>query len=288
MDAGTMREESACSTGHATQPFWRQAPYPQWLSELTGTALLVGVGVSMVILNFGAGSPMARWLPDPAARRALTGFLFGAVGALIVVSPVGKCSGAHINPVVTLAFWFHRRLCPRFAAGYIVAQLAGAVLGAWPLLAWGPMGGSVQYGATVPGAGVGAEVALAGEAATTFTLVAGLFFFLSRRELRRFTPLLFPFLYAAMVLVEAPLSGTSTNPARSLGPAVVAGVWHGWWVYWVGPLLGTLLALGMQRLRWLGRFEVEVAKLFHFDHDPHGIFHAPPRLQGGRGAERVG
>jgi aquaporin Z len=75
-----------------------------------------------------------------------------------------------------------------------------------------------------------------------------------------------------MVYLEAPISGTSTNPARSLGPAVISGDWSGWRVYWIGPVLGTLAAVAIDSITWLRRLETEVPKLFHFEHDPHGIF----------------
>jgi aquaporin Z len=243
-----------------------------FFSELVGTALLVGIGVSIVILNFGAGSPVAILLPDSGVRRLVTGFLFGVVGGSIAVSPVGKVSGAHINPVVTLAFWTKRKMTTGHASGYVMAQLSGAVLGAWPLLGWGLMGKSIDFGATCPGSGYTAWQAMLGETVTTFGLIVGIFMFIGHRRLRSYTPLLFPFLYAAMVYLEAPVSGTSTNPARSLGPSLVSGNWHGWWVYWIGPLIGTLLALAVHRFSPLNWFEVEVAKLYHFEHDPHGVF----------------
>jgi aquaporin Z len=243
-----------------------------FVSEFLGTALLVAAGVSVVILDFGAGSPVAALLPEAGTRRLITGFLFGAIGGTIALSPVGKISGAHINPVVTLAFWLKGKMRPAHALGYAAAQLAGGIAGALPLLLWGRMGGSVEFGATVPGTGYTALQAVAGETVTTFALVAGLFMFLGHARLRAFTPVLFPFLYALMVYWEAPVSGTSTNPARSLGPALAAGDWRGWWVYWAGPLAGTLLALAVGRLPLLRRLEVEVAKVYHFEHDPHGIF----------------
>jgi len=79
-------------------------PWRVYVSELVGTALLLLVGLSVVILMFGTGTPMARLIPSEGLRRLITGFFFGTTGALIALSPVGKVSGAHINPAVTLAF----------------------------------------------------------------------------------------------------------------------------------------------------------------------------------------
>jgi len=156
--------------------------------------------------------------------------------------------------------------------GYITAQFAGAVAGSIPLLLWGTSGRSVGFGTTTPGAGFTPAEALLGEIVTTIGLIVGLFIFLGHKRLRRYTPLLFPFLYAAMVYLEAPLSGTSTNPARSFGPSVVSGIWAGWWIYFVGPLTGMLIGLSIHRFSWLKRFEVEVAKVYHFEHDIYGVF----------------
>jgi aquaporin Z len=249
-----------------------KTPWTLYLSEFVGTALLLAIGLSFVILDFGTGSPVVTLLPDAGLRRLITGFLFGTTGALIAVSPIGKESGAHINPVVTLAFWLMGKLRSRHAVGYVLAQLAGAILGCLPLLAWGAIGRSVHLGATLPGAGYGAGVAILGEVGTTFALIIGLFLFIRHPRIRPFTPMLFPFLYAFMVWLEAPVSGTSTNPARSLGPAVVSGTWSDWWVYWIGPPLGMSLAVGFYRTSWLRHLEIEVAKLYHFEHDPHGVF----------------
>ena len=113
---------------------WR-FPWQVFFSELVGTALLVLIGLSMVILMFGAGSPMIRVVPSEGARRLITGFLFGATGALIALSPVGKESGAHINPIVTLGFWLMGKLDSRFALGYGLAQLTGACMGVCHYLA---------------------------------------------------------------------------------------------------------------------------------------------------------
>jgi aquaporin Z len=257
----------------------KKLPWGAFISELIGTGILILVGLSFVILDFGNGSPVVRLLPDPGLRRLITGFLFGSTGALIAFSWVGKVSGAHINPVVTLAFWLRGKFDGKIALGYVFSQLIGAILGSLPLIAWGQIGKSVNYGATLPGQAYGPGWAVAGELITTFCLIIGLFLFLGHKPLRNFTPLLFPFLYAVMVFLEAPVSGTSTNPARSLGPALISGEWQYWWVYWVGPILGTLLALSLQRVPWFRRFEIEVAKIYHFEHDPFGIFGLEEELE---------
>jgi aquaporin Z len=175
-----------------------------------------------------------------------------------------------------MGFWLMHRLDLRAAIGYIVAQLLGACLGAMPLLAWGSMGRSVAFGATIPGAGYPTAVVLIGEIVTTFGLVATLCVFLGFHQLRRFTPFVIPFLYAVMVPLEAPISGTSTNPARTLGPALISGRWEGWWIYWLGPLVGTAIAI-MVCSSFARR--IEVAKLYHFDNDRRRLFH---RMAGSR------
>lgn len=249
----------------------RFAPIPPqtFVSEFVGTGVLVLVGLTIVILMFGTGSPGARAIPDEGLRRVITGFLFGTTGALIALSPVGKESGAHINPVVTLGFWMMGKLGSRTALGYVIAQLMGATIGSLPLLLWGSMGRSVAFGATLPGEGYTVEAVLMGEVITTLGLIAGLCLFLGFRPLRPFTPALFPFLYAFMVYVESPISGTSTNPARSLGPAIVSGRWQGWWIYWIGPLIGVLV--GVAVFSFLAR-RIEVAKVYHFESDRRRLF----------------
>jgi len=249
-------------------------PRQVFLAELVGTAVLVLVGLSLVILMFGEGSPIPGILPSEGWRRLITGFLFGTTGASIALSPIGERSGAHINPIVTLAFRLMGKIDLRTALGYIVAQLAGAVLGSLPLLAWGAMGRSVAFGATLPGPGYSLQTVLLGEVITTFVMVTLLAVFLGFRRLRPFTPALFPPLYAVMVFLESPISGTSTNPARSLGPAIVSGQWDGWWIYWAGPIAGSVIAcLACSALAK----RITVAKLYHFESDRDRLFRRPSR-----------
>jgi aquaporin Z len=243
---------------------WRE-----YLAEFVGTALLLFLGLSIVILVFGEGSPAAQIIPSIKVRQVITGFLFGCVGASIAVSPIGKISGAHINPAVTLAFRFMGKLNVRTTLAYIIVQLAGAVIGSAPLVFWGSLGKSIAFGATLPGQGYGTATVLMGEVVTTFALIVALCLFIGFRRIRPYTPLMIPVLYAVMVPLEASISGTSTNPARTFGPAIISGQWQGWWIYWVGPLLGMLA--GILSCSFLAK-RIEVAKLYHFESDKRRFF----------------
>ena len=91
-------------------PNSQRFPWRLFLCELSGTAVLVLVGLSLVIGMFGTGSPMTQLIPSVGLRQLITGFLFGTTGASIALSVVGKESGAHINPAVTMVFWLFRKL----------------------------------------------------------------------------------------------------------------------------------------------------------------------------------
>ena len=241
----------------------RWHPRLYW-AELWGTTILVSAGVSVVIVMFGRGSPAADLLPNEGARRLVTGFLFGLVGALVTVSPLGRVSGAHINPAVSIAFLAEGKLAPRDALGYVLAQLLGGLLSIPALRAWGEFGRSVDYGATIPRPGDAAWVSLLGEVCVTYALVTLIFVMASHRRTRRFTPWSIAPLFAVMVWLEAPLSGTSANPARSLGPAILAGSLSSLWIYVLGPTTGALLAVVFLRLGIVGAHRPPAARVAHF------------------------
>jgi aquaporin Z len=164
--------------------------------------------------------------------------------ALLIHSPWGKRSGAHINPAVTLAFLRLKKIHPWDALFYVVAQLIGGVLGVM-LVAW--CVGSlftdppVHYAITVPGS-AGEAVAFVAEMVISCTLMAMILAFTASPRLIRFTGVAIGALVAFWILVEAPLSGTSMNPARTLASAVPGMMWQHLWIYLVAPTLGMLLA----------------------------------------------
>ena len=247
-----------------------------WAAELAGTAILVFGGLSAVVLDFGAGSPVATAIPSASARLLLTGALFAGTGALVTVSPIGRRSGAHLNPAVTLAFWLTGHVHPHDFAGYVGGQLAGALAGAAALVAvWGRAAASVHDGVTQPGAGIGQPEAAAIEALMTAALVLTILLFVSDARTMRWTPAAVWAVVTLLVWQGAPFTGTSLNPARSLGPALVGANVHALWVYLVGPPAGAVLAVALQRLVLPGVVPL-TAKLFHLAGDrPTTLGHFP-------------
>lgn len=241
--------------------------WPEYGAELLGTAFLVFAGLSAVVFDFGKGLPLSTLLPSAAARRLITGLLFAGSGSLVAISPVGRLSGAHINPSVSLAFWIHGKMHHRDIIGYIVGQLLGAIAGeALLVLVWGNYARSVSDGMTLPGAAYPLWVVFLAELSLTGLLVLAIFTCVSSQRLMRWTPLVTWLLVATMVWLEAPVSGTSLNPARSLAPALFAWFWQDQWLYCIAPPLGALLAVGLFRLLSQGEHDVITGKLFHVPH----------------------
>ena len=243
--------------------------FPLFAAEFMGTALLLSVGLSFVILDWGEGSFVARIIPSPDARRLLTGFLFGCTGCVITLSPVGKISGAHINPAMSFAFWLRGKMKTTALIGYVVSQLLGAAVGCLPLLLWRQQGRSIQYGITLPG-NAGITAAFVGEVITTAALVIVVFVFVGSKTLRNYTPFTMPFLYSFMVWAETIYSGCSTNPARSFGPALLSYNFNNFWIYIAAPLLAAFVISVLFRLFRLNHLlHIKAARISYHDSATH-------------------
>jgi aquaporin Z len=192
------------------------------------------------------------------------GLIMGLTAILIIYSPWGQQSGAHINPAVTLTFWRLGKVATWDAVFYVIAQFAGGALGV--LLVAAVLGAAfadpaVAYVATVPGPD-GTLVALVAEAAISCGLMLMILLTTNSPRLMRLTGVLAGCLVALYITLEAPLSGMSMNPARSVASALPGHLWQAWWIYFVGPAAGMLLAVEVYRL--LRRVpEVACAKLNH-------------------------
>jgi aquaporin Z len=120
-----------------------------WAAEGAGTGLMMLGGLSAVCLTFGQGSFFAEALPSDSVRRLVVGALFAACVSLVAVSPLGRLSGAHLNPAVTVSFRVLGRVSGHDVGGYLVAQLAGALTGtALGWVVWGSTARSVVFGQT--------------------------------------------------------------------------------------------------------------------------------------------
>jgi aquaporin Z len=204
-------------------------------SEVLGTffLVLVAVGGGMVNARFGGHAVPA------AARVTAPGLMVAAV-----ILFMGTVSGAHLNPVVSVAFALRGDFPWRRVPAYIVAQFAGAVLAT--LLLWALIGRHGSAGLTLPGGGISTMTATAWEAVLTTGLVSVILGTASGAQAVGSLAAIAVGSYIVLAgLWGGPVSGASMNPARSLGPALVLGDWTAWWAYLAGPAIGAVVAVGI-------------------------------------------
>ncbi len=231
--------------------------------EAAGLGLFMFSACLMVSLLEYPRSPIHGIFSDALIRRALVGVAMGLTAVAIIYSPWGRRSGAHLNPAVTLTFWRLGKVAPWDAALYIAGQFAGGLAGVLVARAWigAPVAdASVNYAVTIPGPR-GPIIAFVAEIAITLVLML-VVLALSNSRWEGFTGVACGALIAAYITVEAPLSGMSMNPARTLASALPAGAYTALWVYFTAPLIGMFLAGDLYR--WLhGEERVRCAKLCH-------------------------
>jgi aquaporin-4 len=212
-----------------------------WFAESVATFALVFFGplaITLAAVAFGAGLSIEAIIMISLAHGAAIG---------LMVYTFGHISGAHINPAVTIAMLVTKRIGIKDGAGYIVFQLIGATAAALAHKMILPeLGAKVNFG-TQGGpsellnhdaiAGLGVEMIL------TFFLVTVIFMAAVHKKA---APGFAGFAIGGMIflihLVGVPLTGASVNPARTFGPALVSGFWEFHWIYWVGPIVGAIIA----------------------------------------------
>jgi MIP family channel proteins len=200
-------------------------------AECVGALVLVTAGCGAIVVNHATG----------ALGHGGVAASFGLV-ILVMIAAVGHLSGAHFNPAVTIAFALTRHFAWREVPAYVAAQLAGAVAGASILRA--AFGLEADLGATLP---AGSSLQAAGieaflTAVLMFVIVAVA---TDTRAVGELAAVAIGGTVALDALWGGPVTGASMNPARSFGPALVAGAWRAHWVYWVGPLAGAALGAAL-------------------------------------------
>ncbi|MBD1892198.1 aquaporin [Coleofasciculus sp. FACHB-542] len=202
-------------------------------------AIAEGVG-TFILVFAGTGAVMVNQISDGAVTHLGISFVFGAVVAALIYA-LGHISGAHFNPAVTLAFWTSGFFPKRQVLPYILAQSLGAI--AASALLWMALGRVGNLGATVPLEGNWLQ-SLVLETVLTFILMFVIFGSgLDRRAPIGFAGLAIGLTVGLEAAFMGPITGASMNPVRSLGPALVGGIWQHHWVYWVAPILGAQLAV---------------------------------------------
>jgi MIP family channel proteins len=209
------------------------------VAELIGTYFLVLAGTAVAVAAI-LGLPIAGAEPDSLAVALAFGLALAAL-----VNALGHVSGCHLNPAVTLALAATGAFPWRYVPAYLGAQLAGAVLASLTL--WATYGDPARdqavLAATLPTSSASTLSVLAIEAVVTFFLVLTIVSVATDSRVPKASAgLAVGFTLAVCVLIAGPLSGGAVNPARALGPMIVAGRFDGVWAYLLGPVVGGVLA----------------------------------------------
>jgi aquaporin Z len=240
--------------------------WPEYLIEgfLLG-CFMVSACVAVIVAEHPS-SPARRAISSGLVRRALVGLAMGVTAALLIYSPWGARSGAHMNPAFTLAFLSLGKIGAWDAVFYMVAQFVGGLAGvvlcaaAMRRLVAHP---SVGYVVTTPG-GRGVLWAWGAEFVISFVLVCAALAASNHADAAPYAGLVAAGLVAAFILFEAPLSGMSINPARTLASALPARDFRGLWVYFTAPPAAMVLAAQV----YARAGEVYCAKLNHQGSEP--------------------
>ncbi len=238
--------------------------WPEYLMEGAGLGMFMISASVLAVVLFHPASPSRYLIVSPFLRRVLMGIGMGLTAIGLIYSPWGKQSGAHFNPGVTLSFFWLGKVDPWDAVFYIVAQflggLAGILLVVLFLNKW-LSDPSVNYIVTIPGPS-GPGIAFVAEFIISFGLMFAVLLASTNLRWSSLTGVLAGILLAIYIGFEAPLSGTSMNPARTFASALAAHLWTAVWVYLTAPLLGMLAAA--QTYLWRkGSGAIFCAKLHH-------------------------
>lgn len=219
-----------------------RAHWTLYVAEATELGAFMVSACLCTVLLFHPASPAAAL---PALLRRITmGVSMAATAIAIIKSPMGRHSGAHFNPAISLTFFRLGKIGPWDLVFYIAAQFTGAIggVGFAAMLAGTRLAApQVAFAVTVPGP-AGAGAAFAAELGMAALLMAVVLVSSNRPRLAPWTTWLVGGLIASYIVLFAPVSGFSINPARTTGSAVFAHVWTSIWIYFTAPPLGMLAA----------------------------------------------
>ena len=211
-------------------------PWQRVLAELVGTTLFIFAVSSSVVI------PLAYLNAFPGVISLVTAFIQG-LSLVAIVSIFSGISGSHFNPAITAVSMVTRKMSLVLGLFYIVAQLAGAILGAAIFRGVASLWrtGNLSAVSVSPGVSLGQAFLLELMITTLLLLVALGTSMDTRQGLYILAPIPIGFSVLIGVLIARTLTGASMNPARALGPAVVANLWSNQWLYWIAPLASVIL-----------------------------------------------
>ncbi len=204
------------------------------IAEFIGTFTLIFIGVGAIAADH-----------ITAGALGLTGVaLAHGLAIAVMVSATAAISGGHLNPAVTIGLWTAKKIDAANAVGYVVAQCLGAIAAAFLIKMAVPAEAlaMVNMGTPALGQGVSASMGLITEIILTFFLVFVVYGTAVDARAPKVGGLFIGLTVALDVLMGGPISGAAMNPARHLGPALLGGGLQNIWIYWVGPVLGGILA----------------------------------------------
>jgi MIP family channel proteins len=214
-------------------------------AEFVGTALFVFLGAGSVVANVASNNALGA--VGVAAAHG--------VGMAVIATMTLNISGAHLNPAVSVGLWVAHKIGALKLGQYVAVQLVGAVVGALLVKTFFPAGaarvsslGTPQLSGTL-----GLFDGIAIEALLTFFLVSAVFGTAVSPQAPKIGGFGIGLAIFVCALTGGGLTGAAMNPARALGPAVVAWEWHGQAIYWIGPLLGAVAAGGLWKFVLLPR-----------------------------------
>ena len=219
--------------------------WPEYLMEAACLGIfMISAGLFAALLQYPS-SPLHRAIPNDFVRMALNGLAMGVTAIGIIYSPWGARSGAHMNPAVTWTFFRLGKVKSWDALFYPVFQTLGGIGGV--LLVKSVLGriftdAPVRYVVTVPGK-AGVATAFFAEVTIACGMMLMVLFVTNTAKLARFTGLFGGTLVFLYITFEAPFSGMSINPARTVASALPSGIWTAAWIYFVAPIGGMFLAV---------------------------------------------
>ena len=237
--------------------------WPEYLIEAACLGVFMMSACFFTVLLAHPDSTLRSSVPSDLLRRFLGGLAMGLTAIAIIYSPLGRRSGAHMNPAVTLTFFRLGKVRAWDALFYGASQFVGGIAGtavAFAMLRSMLAHRQVNFAVTMPRSSQLA--AFVAEAVISFLLMTAVLNFSNRPALARYTGLAAGTLVMLFITFESPISGMSMNPARSFASDVVAMQWGGIWIYFVAPVAGMLTAAEVY-VRTRGSRAVICAKLNH-------------------------